>query len=1288
MNALLRFCLENRLVVFLVAAALIVGGVIVAPFDWSFPGLHRDPVPVDAIPDIGEKQQIVFADWMGRSPRDVEDQVTYPLTVALLGVPGVRTVRSYSMFGFSEIFVIFEDQADFNDSRTRVLERLSSLAPGTLPPGVQPRLGPDATPLGQVFWYTLEGRDAQGQPTGGWDLEELRTIQDWQVKLALQSADGVSEVASIGGYVREYQVDADPEAMRAYGVTLMELADAVRRSNLDVGAGVMEINRVEYMVRSVGFIRSPADIEESVIKAMNGTPVYVRQVARVSLGPQFRQGALDKEGAETVGGVVVVRYGANPLEVIGGVRKKISEISAGLPRKTLANGTVSQVRIVPFYDRTQLIHETLGTLSTAMYEQVLITTIVVLLMARHFASSLLISGVMPLAVLASFIGMRLLRVDANLVSLSGIAIAIGTVVDMGIIICENILKHLHGGDGTVTGLPPALSWRESLERIHRASVEVGSAVLTSISTTIVGFLPVFWMEGAEGKLFKPLAYTKTLALAASVIIALTLIPPLAHVLFVRKPGRERLRTAYHAGLVAVGLGAAVLTPWWGAGAIIAAIGAQNLVRPHLPERGKRRLEPLTRWLAVAGILVLLTSHWMPVGVGQGLPRNLITVAAWIGALMSVYFILQHFYRPILGWCLEHKGLFLSVPLFLVAFGLLVWIGFDPMFRWVPRTIRTSRLVSSIAHRFPGLGREFMPPLDEGAYLYMPSAMPHASIGAVLEILQTQDRLIRGVPEVASVVGKLGRAESALDPAPVSMIETIIHYRPRFLEADGVREAFRFDAAGEDFARDPEGREVAAPDGRPYKVRGRFARDSGGRLIPDPRGRPFPLWRPALDPELNPGRAAWPGIWKPDDIWDAIVAAAEVTGSTSAPRLQPIATRIVMLQSGMRAPMGLKISGPDLATIEKTGLEMERLLKQVPMIEPATVVADRVIGKPYLEIVPDREALARYGIRIQDFQDAVELALGGMTVTSTVEGRQRFPVRIRYLRELRDSPEAVGRVLVSAMDGTQVPLSQLARIDYRRGPDMIKSEDTFPVSYVLFDRRPGYAEVDVVEQAVAFLRHKLEAGELALPAGVSYAFAGSYENQVRAQQKLALVVPLSLFVIFLLLHFQFRHYAISFFVFAGILVAWAGGFLLIWLYGQPWFLRGSLFGADLRELFQVHPINLSVAVWVGFLALFGVASDDGVVMCTYLEQRFKGAAFTSVAEIRSATIEAGLRRIRPCLMTTATTVLALMPVLTSSGRGADLMAPMAIPSFGGMAIEILTMFTAPVLYCAWRERQWR
>jgi Cu(I)/Ag(I) efflux system membrane protein CusA/SilA len=1168
-NRLIRFCLENKLVVILFTALLIMWGVSVAPFDWESDFLPRDPVPVDAIPDIGENQQIVFTEWMGRSPQDIEDQITYPLTTALLGLPAVKTVRSYSMFGFSSIYIIFKEDAEFYWTRSRILEKLNSLPSGTLPQGVSPQLGPDATALGQVFWYTLEGMSPVGDPTGGWDLDELRSTQDWYVRYALQGVDGVAEVASIGGYVKEYQVDVDPDALRTYNIALHEVFDAVRGSNLDVGARTIEINAVEYVIRGLGFIESLDDLRNTVITQRENVPITLDQVAEIEFGPALRRGALDKAGAEAVGGVVVTRYGENPLAVIQRVKDKIRDISPGLPKKTLEDGTVSQVEIVPFYDRTGLIYETLGTLENAVRQQILVTIIVVVLMVLHLRSAALISGVLPLAVLFSFIGMKLFGVDANVVALSGIAIAIGTIVDMGVVLIENILKHLDEA-------PPDES---RLEIVYRACSEVGSAVVTAVLTTVISFLPVFTMEAAEGKLFHPLAYTKTFALIGSIVVALTIIPPLAHWLIAGRFRWPRLGLA-------------------------------------IPARVRRVGFITVNLLVAVFVAIWLAGDWKPLGPEQHV-SNVLFVVISIGGLFGIFYLFIRFYARILAVLLRVKTLFIAACLAIVVGGFISWST---------------------------LGKEFMPDLDEGSYLLMPTTMPHASIGEVMDVLSKQDMAINAIPEVESAVGKLGRVESPLDPAPVSMIETIISYKSEYIT-------------------DERGRILSFAYNENTDT---FERDSSGELIPDNDGRPFRQWRDEIQ--------------SPDDIWEEIVKAATIPGTTSAPKLQPIAARIVMLQSGMRAPMGLKVYGPDLQTLENVALDIEGLLKQVPSIKPEAVFADRIVGKPYLEIDIDRQAIARYGVKIKMVQDVIEVAIGGKPITQTVEGRERYPVRVRYMRELRDTIESIEEILVAAPDGTQIPLRELATINYVRGPQVIKSEDTFLVGYVIFDKRDGYAEVEVVEQAQDFLNDKIDTGELEIPAGVSFTFTGSYENQVRAEKKLRVVLPIALFLIWLILYFQFKRISTTLLVFSGILFAWSGGFILIWLYGQPWFMNFSLFGENLRDLFQMGTINLSVAVWVGFLALFGIATDNGVIVCTYLQQVFNEKQPQSLEEIRAATIEAGNRRVRPAMMTSATTILALLPVLTSTGRGSDIMVPMAIPSFGGMLLAILTIFVVPVMFC--------
>jgi len=1202
---LIRFCLENKLIVGLLVLFFVVCGIVVAPFDFDLGWFPRKPVPVDAIPDYSENQQIVFTDWPGHSPQDVQDRITLPLTSTLLGTDGVKSIRASSMFGFSSIYVIFKEGVDLDTARNRLNSKLQSL-PRDMPDGVQPKLGPEATPVGQIFWYTLEGRDEDGKPTPGvWALHELRTIQDWYLRfdlLAAKDAEGdkpIAEVASVGGHTREYQVDVKPVALREHGVTLDQVFRAIKRSNIDVGARTMEINNVEYFVRGLGYVKSVEDIENSVVAVEDNVPLYVKDVAHVTLGPAPRRGALDKEGAEAVGGVVVVRYGANPLSAIKAVKDKLSTLGRRVDEpdgpfwllhdqvRDLPGGGKSRVAVVPFYDRTGLIYETLDTLREALALEVLVTIIVVLVMVRHVRSSLLIAATLPLAILMCFIAMKVFGVDANIVALSGIAIAIGTIVDMGIVMCENIVRRLgEAGPDERRG-----------EVIFRAASEVGGAVLTAVATTIVGFLPVFFMRGDAGKLFRPLAFTKTFVLLASIIVALTVIP----------------------------------------------VGARLLLRKRRP-RPKRGAGGWASWIPILILVliaaVLLTRYWMPLGPESNSILNFLFIVAMIGGLLAFFGVYRWLYPHLLRWCLAYKLAFLCVPGLLVLLGLTIWLGFDTIFGPVPKAAKSDGRTTfreGVSKKFPGLGREFMPPLDEGSFLYMPSTMPHASFGTSLRILKQLDMAIKSVPEVDLVVGKIGRAESPLDPAPVQMVETVITYKPEY----------GTNAKGE-------------------RVR---------------------QWRDS--------------VRSPDDIWKEIEKAAAMPGVTGAPKLQPIRTRIVMLQSGMRAKMGVKVFGPSLEAIQGAALRIERALRDVPSVNPATVSADRLIGKPYLEITPDRAvAGARYGLTVKDIQDVIEVAIGGKPITTTVEGRESYAVRARYPRERRELEE-LGKVLVATPSGAQVPLVQLTNLDdldavYRSGPVSIKSEDTYLVGYVTFGTQPGEPEVDAVEECRRILGEKIAAGELVLPEGVRYEFAGTYESQVRARRTLAWLLPLALFVIFIILYLQFRRVPTTLIVFSAIAVAWAGGFLLIWLYNQPGFLNVTLFDVNLRELFQmpavdaegalVSTVKLSVAVWVGFLALFGIASDDGVVMTTYLNQAFERRRPGSLDEIRDAVIAAAERRIRPCLMTSATTILALLPVLTSTGRGADVMVPMAIPSFGGMLVVLVSTLMTPVLYSWLEERR--
>lgn len=1263
LNRIIKYFLDNRLISILLLIVVIVWGLSTAPFNWHGGLLPRDPVPVDAIPDIGENQQIVATEWMGRSPKDIQEQVTYPLTTALLGIPGVKTIRSSSMFGMSFIYIIFNDNVEFYWSRSRILEKLNSLPAGTLPSGVQPALGPDATALGQIFWYTLEGRNPKtGKPTGGWDPEELRTIQDFYAKYSLSSAEGVSEVASIGGYVKEYQVEINPDAMRAYKVSVMEVMNAVQKSNLDIGAETIELNKVEYLVRGLGYIKNIADLENAVITVRNGVPVRVKDVAFVNLGPATRRGGLDKEGVEAVGGVVVARYGSNPMQVINNVKDKIKEMEAGLPQKTLADGTVSKVTVVPFYDRSGLIRETVGTLETALSHEILICIIVVIVLVLNLRASIIISSILPIAVLATFIIMKYVGVEANIVALSGIAIAIGVMVDIGVVFVESIIRRLE--EEKDKGVPKG----KALAALIYSSVsEVSGALSTAMLTTIISFLPVFAMEAQEGKLFKPLAYTKTFALLSAFMLGVAMLPTIAYYIFSWRITSKQVRKAGNIVLMAGGIGLLILTGNWGSLALT-LLGANNYFASYW--KNNKIATYVNIGIVLFTAVYYLAVEWLPVGTQARLPINLVFVVLVIAVILGILWFLVFYYERILRWCLAHRWKFMLIPLFTLLFGTLIWIGFDKTFGFVAKgfevvgwdTFRQTHFWQASTKKFPGVGEEFMPSLNEGSFLLMPTSMPHTGIEQNLNYIETLDKRISNIPEIESSVGKWGRVNSALDPAPVQMFENTINYRPEYiLDENGHREKFKVNGKGE----------FVLIDGSTYDPAKGFRLIPEDSLIVDAHGDYFRQWRSEIK--------------NTNDIWQGIVNVTHLPGLTSAPKLQPIEARLVMLSTGMRAPMGVKVSGPDLESIEQGGKALEAALKAVPSVLPSTVFYDRAVGAPYVEIKLNRQSMARYGITVVDLQEVIGAAVGGMPLTTTVEGRERFPVRLRYPRELRDNPEELAKIIIPTATGAQVPLSEVADIEYTKGAQMIQSENTFLIGYVIFDKQADKAEVDVVKEADRILKQKIQAGELKLPKGVSFTFAGNYEQQARAADRLLIVIPISLIMILLILYFRFKTITASFIHFSGVFVAFAGGFILLWLYGEPWFMNFTVGGVNLRDMFQMHPINLSIAVWVGFIALFGIATNDGVLMGTYIHDTFIERNPHTKAEIREAVVHAGLKRVRPAAMTTATALIALLPVLTSTGKGADIMIPMAIPTFGGMLIQSMTMFVVPVLQCWWREK---
>ena len=1167
-NLLIRWCLNNRFIVIL-ATLLLLGGGYYAVTN----------IPIDAIPDIGEKQVIVLADWPGRSPQDVEDQVTYPLTVSLSGTPGVKTIRSFSGFGFSMVFIVFKDEVDYYWARSRVLERMN-VAVGRLPQGVLPTLGSDATALGQIFYYTLQADGA--------DLAQLRSLQDWYIRYQLQSVEGVTEVSTLGGYVREYQIDVLPEKLRAHRVTLPDVYEAVRRSNIDVGAKVVESNRFEFFIRGKGFVRSVQDIENVVIRQEAGTPIYVKNVATVQLGPEFRRGTLDNAGREATGAVVLMRYGENPLAVINRLKNKIAEIEPGL-RVTLPSGKAVPVKLVPYYDRTDIIYEVMATLKDNLIEESIAVAFVTILFLLHLRSSLAVLPTLPLALAMSFMGMYWLGVDSNIMSLAGIAIAIGDVSDMGIIMTENIYRRLTTDRG-----------RPYFEVVYEAATEVGGAIVTAVVNTVISFIPVFALTGPEGKMFKPLAYTKTFAIAASVILAITVVPVLSYYLL--KPVTWSRRRSLFFGSIA-GIAAMIglrISLVWGLdlGATWTgwptSLGVGCLVGALVDRMGRERLIPLEE--------------------------------------NRVSQLIFQVYRPTLRWVLAHKGTALTVPVCIIALGLTVWLGFDVVGVPISATCRGAGFDITrttgwqcLEQTFPGLGREFMPPLDEGSFLYMPSMLPSASLTVAEEVIQQQDIAIRTVLEVRDVVGKVGRAESSLDPAPISMIETIVTLKP----------------------------------------------ESDWRTLPQPRWHSDQAWLTWCRPAL---RTVWPEerrITKAE-ILEELNRQAAIPGVLPT-WLQPIQTRLVMLQTGFRAMMGVKVYGSDLKEIEQVCLQMEQLLKKVP--GAVDVVADRLVGKPYLEYEIDREAAARYGVSIRDIQDVIEIAIGGERLTTTVEGRERYPIRVRYPRELRERFDDLEHILVPTSTGAHVPIAQVAKLSDSIGPQEIKSENGLLVGYVTLNTRDR-DEISVVEDAERLLQSErkrsdeLVAGgrhteaSLIVPPGYYWTWSGQFENERRAMERLSLLVPLVLLSMVFSLYFSFGKWWLALLVFLDIAISVSGGFIGLLFYGA----------------------NLSVAVWVGFIALVGVSDDDSVVMLAYLEDLFREKPPQSVDDVRKLVIEAGLKRIRPCLMTSATTIIGLAPIFWDTGRGSDVMQPMAIPSVGGMTIALITLFVIPCCYCLVKEWQ--
>jgi copper/silver efflux system protein len=1031
-NWLIEVSLRNRFLV--IMFFLLLGG-------WGYWALLT--TPIDAIPDLSDNQVIVFTDWMGRSPQEVEDQITYPLTVSLQGLPGVRVVRSSSAFGFSMINVIFEDSVDLYFARTRVLERLNLLSK-SLPPGVVPTLGPDATGVGHVFWYTVEGK--------GYSLQELRSIQDWFVRYQLNAVPGVAEVASIGGVIRQYQIDVDPNRLRAFKMPLSTVVDAVMRSNRNVGGNVVEASGTWSVVRGLGLIQSVTDIEQIVIGAENGVPIFVRQVADVKIGDAFRVSALVKGTEEVVGGVVVARYGVSTQDVIERVRAKITAVEAGLP---------SGVNIVPFYDRSALIDRAAHTLRRALIEEAVIVTLVNIAFLLNVRSVLIVTIPLPLAVLTAFLFMRYLGVTSNIMSLAGIAIAIGVLVDAAIVVTENAFRFIAN-----RGVNPR-DRRLVTETVLEATRLVGRPIFFSMAIIILAFVPVFALTGQEGKLFHPLAFTKTFSMAGATLLSVTLVPVLCTLL----------------------------------------IGGKIRGEEHNP--------------------VMRPLMWA--------------------------------YRPLLGWALRRRVLALggAVLIFAAAVALT-----------------------------PRIGKEFMPPLNEGDLMFMPVTDPAISLPQALDITGKQNAAIQQVPEVASVVAKISRAETSTDPAPVNMTETIVSLKP---EAE---------------------------------------------------------WRPGMTREKLIGEL---------DTLTTLPSVANIW-------TQPIINRINMLTTGIRSEVGVKIFGNDLKVIEERARAVAEVLRKIP--GAVDVYPEQVTGAPYLDIRVNREAAARYGITVGAIQDVIETAVGEMNLTLTVEGRQRFPVRVRYAPPYRASAEALAGVLVAAPNGTQVPLGQLADIRHVTGPAMISSENGLLVVTVLLNVR-GRDVGSLVEEA-----RQVVARTVTLPQGSYIEWSGQYENEVRARRRLQIVMPVVLLVIYLLLYLTYRSFLEAAHVLLAVPFALSGGIFLLYALGY----------------------NFSVAVWVGFIALFGTAVQTTVVMVIYLgeaveRKRKEREGYLTPAALLEAVTEGALLRLRPKVMTVSTVVASLLPIMWSASTGAEVMQPLATPVLGGMVSSLAhVLLVTPVIFYWLRERE--
>ncbi len=1065
-NRIIEWSLRNRFLV-ICGVALLIGFGVRAIYQ----------TPVDAIPDLSENQVVVFADWPGRSPQEVEDQVTYPLSVNLQGLAGVKTVRANSMFGFSLVTIIFDDKIDNYFARSRVLERLNYLG-SQLPTGVTPQLGPDATGLGWVYQYYLDV-DPKKSPHGGYDLGQLRATQDWFVRYQLNSVHGVAEVATVGGFVRQYQIEISSLKMRDRNVSLQTVMDAVKQSNLNVGGKVIEENGMEFVVRGIGLVKSAGDLENIVLQQNSGLPVYLKDIANVQIGGDFRRGALDIDGHEAVGGIVVMRTGENAMQVIRDVKAKIAQIAPSLP---------PGVSIKSFYDRSELISRTLYTLKHALTEEAILVTLVIVIFLFHFRSILIVTLPLPLSILFSFILMNQFGITSNIMSLAGIAIAIGVLVDAGIVMAENAIRHCEQAEAKKGS---RLNQAESLQVTLEAAQQVGRPIFFAMVIIILAFVPVFALSGQEGKLFHPLAFTKTFAMLGSTILAITLVPALCAT-FIRGP--------FHS----------------------------------------EDSNPLMKMLLAI-------------------------------------------YNPLLDLALRFRKTVLGLALICLVAALALAFG-------VPKPIveKIHTLNPQLAAKLPrGMGSEFMPTLNEGSLLFMPVLLPSTSLTEVKRIMAWQDAVIKQTPEVDSVGGKLGRSETATDPAPIEMIETTIMLKPEAQWRAGMTKE---------------------------------------KLIAE------------LEEKLSKMPGYIPGF------------------------LQPIENRILMISTGIRAQVGIKILGDNLEELQKKAFEVERVVRAIP--GAVGVAASRTQGKPYLDIEADRVAMAHHGLRAQDILDVVEAGIGGENISMAISGRERIPIQVRLERGDRDDIERLGDISVPVGDGKFIPLAQVAKISREVGPSEIASEN---------GRLRVFVQANVEGRDLAGFVKETQARiakEISLPPGMTIEWSGQYENQIRAQKTLQVIVPAALFVIFILLFVVYHSFKEAAHVILALPFALTGGVFLQWWLGY----------------------NFSVAVWVGYIALFGTAIQTGVVMVVYLDEAVKkkmaerGADF-SRADLIKAVKDGARLRLRPKVMTVATIVAGLLPILWSTRTGAEVMKPLATPVIGGMLSSLVhILIVTPVIFCWLRERE--